>query len=212
MGGPLLTLEKDLETFNIRQKLGIIQAELKAPKNKFNAFGKYKYRDLDGIYDSIKPLLAKYGCALLIDDKVSIIGETLFRISTATILCTESSEELTAEMYTQEITNGAGMSPAQMSGATASYSNKYVLNKLFCLDDSDSQDPDQANKGKGVTLLPDSDKPEDYRPKFGKHKGTPLKEVPREELISFCKWLGTQDSLGDMQKELITKARLFLTN
>ena len=34
-----------------------IQSELKAPKNQFNSFGKYKYRSTEDILEALKPLL-----------------------------------------------------------------------------------------------------------------------------------------------------------
>ena len=45
---------------NITEKLLAIQSELKAPKNQYNSFGKYKYRSADDILEAIKPLTIKY--------------------------------------------------------------------------------------------------------------------------------------------------------
>ncbi len=36
-----------------------IQNELKAPKNQYNSFGKYKYRSAEDKLETIKPLLKK---------------------------------------------------------------------------------------------------------------------------------------------------------
>lgn len=36
-----------------------IQTTLKAPKNLFNSFGNYKYRNAEGILEAVKPLLAE---------------------------------------------------------------------------------------------------------------------------------------------------------
>ena len=47
-----------------------IQSELKAPKNQFNSFGKYKYRSTEDILEAVKPLLLKYGCTMIISDSV----------------------------------------------------------------------------------------------------------------------------------------------
>ena len=38
-----------------------IQQELKAPKNQFNAFAKYKYRSAEDIIEAAKPICHKYG-------------------------------------------------------------------------------------------------------------------------------------------------------
>lgn len=215
---PLLTLEKLMEPLSIQQKLGLIQTELKAKKNKYNKFGKYHYRNLEGIYESVKPLLAKYSCFLVIDNDLELFGQYVFRKSTATLGCTDSESEMKVYTYTQEAFNKPGMSPEQCSGSTASYGDKYVLNKLFCLDDSDADeghnDPDSDRDG---TLYPKSNNPQDYKPKFGKFQGTPLKEIDKKDLADFCKWLNDQakkdnKQLGDMQKELLDNARKFLSS
>ena len=49
-------------------KLVNIQAELKAPKNQVNSFGKYKYRSAEDIIEAVKPILFKHQTALLISD------------------------------------------------------------------------------------------------------------------------------------------------
>ncbi len=62
-----------------------IQAELKAPKNQFNAFGKYKYRSCEDILEAVKPLLAKYECTLTLHDEVKEVGGLVFIEATARI-------------------------------------------------------------------------------------------------------------------------------
>lgn len=52
------------------EKLIKIQSELKAPKNQYNAFGKYKYRSQEDILEAVKPLLKENGCSLIISDEV----------------------------------------------------------------------------------------------------------------------------------------------
>ncbi len=37
------------------EKLMKIQSELKAPKNQYNSFGKYKYRSCEDILEALKP-------------------------------------------------------------------------------------------------------------------------------------------------------------
>ena len=50
------------------KELLAIQAELKAPKNQFNNFGKYKYRSQEDILEAVKPLLKKHNCLLTLSD------------------------------------------------------------------------------------------------------------------------------------------------
>ena len=53
--------------------LNKIQKELKAPKNQYNAFGKYKYRSCEDILEAVKPLLED--ATLTINDEIVVIGE-----------------------------------------------------------------------------------------------------------------------------------------
>ena len=40
----------------LKEKLSAIQQEMKAPKNLYNSFGKYSYRNAEGILEAFKPL------------------------------------------------------------------------------------------------------------------------------------------------------------
>lgn len=148
----------------IYKKLTNIQCELKAKKGQFNAFGKYKYRSLEDIYESLKPLLQEHNCCLVINNDLEIVNNILFRKSTAKLIDNESGEHLDVHTYTQEAISKKGMSPEQCSGSTASYSDKYCLNKMFCIDDN--KDPDTMDNSER------------------KHKNeTPPKETPPKKPI-----------------------------
>ena len=54
----------------IQKKLLKIQSELKAPKNQFNKFGNYKYRNQEDILEALKPLLKKNDTTLVLTDEV----------------------------------------------------------------------------------------------------------------------------------------------
>lgn len=54
------------------KELNRIQQELKAPKNQFNSFGKYKYRSAEDILEAVKPLLKD--CILTISDEVKEVA------------------------------------------------------------------------------------------------------------------------------------------
>ena len=56
------------------KELILIQSELKAPKNQYNAFGKYKYRNCEDILEAVKPLLTANGCTLTISDEIKEVG------------------------------------------------------------------------------------------------------------------------------------------
>lgn len=118
-----------------------IQNELKAPKNQFNSFGKYKYRSQEDILEALKPLLKKYGCFLTISDEVKISGSITFVEAKATISNGEESLTVTAQAGIDP--NRKGMDIAQCFGSSSSYARKYALNGLFLIDDT--KDADATN-------------------------------------------------------------------
>jgi hypothetical protein len=131
------------------KELIAIQSELKAPKNQFNAFGKYKYRSVEDILEAVKPLLLKYGCTLIIEDEVKEVGGIIFIESTASIQKDMEGRAVTAQAGID--INRKGMDVAQSFGSSSSYARKYALNGLFLIDDT--KDPDSTNDhGKGPTV------------------------------------------------------------
>jgi hypothetical protein len=119
-----------------------IQSELKAPKNQFNAFGKYKYRNCEDILEALKPLLLKYECTLTIHDEVKEVGGLVFIESTASIQKDNEGRSVTAQAGIDP--NRKGMDVGQSFGASSSYSRKYALAGLLLIDDS-GLDPDASN-------------------------------------------------------------------
>lgn len=161
---------------NIYEKLMNIQAELKAPKNQFNSFGKYNYRSTEDILEGLKPLLLKYKVALLIGDEIEAIGEhspllykeevydskskatkeetrvtgsqRYYVKATAILFDIEKDGKVTTTAYAREDETKKGMDLAQVTGSTSSYARKYALNGLFAIDDTkDSDSTNTATKG-----------------------------------------------------------------
>ena len=118
-----------------------IQSELKAPKNQFNAFGKYKYRSVEDILEAVKPLLLKYECTLTIEDEIKEVGGIVFVEATAAIQKDMEGRAVTAQAGID--INRKGMDIAQSFGSSSSYARKYALNGLFLIDDT--KDPDSTN-------------------------------------------------------------------
>ena len=119
-----------------------IQSELKAPKNQYNSFGKYKYRSTEDILEAVKPLLLKYGCVMIISDSIHEKAGIIFCESLIKFVDKEGKEFFSAAsagIYP----NRKGMDIAQSFGSSSSYSRKYALSALFLLDDS--KDPDATN-------------------------------------------------------------------
>ena len=115
-----------------------IQNELKAPKSQYNDFGHYKYRNAEDIEQALKPLLAKYGATLTIDEDVRMVGERIYFVETARYKDTE--QEVKVQGWAREAQSKKGMDDSQISGATSSYAVKYALAKLFLIDDTQDTD------------------------------------------------------------------------
>lgn len=128
-------------------KLVKIQAELKAPKNQMNAFGKYKYRSAEDIIEAVKPILFKNNCALLISDEIVQVADRVYVKATA-MLIDETNEEIPVQVHgwAREEDVKKGMDAAQITGSASSYARKYALNGLFAIDDT--KDADSTNEHK----------------------------------------------------------------
>lgn len=124
-------------------KLIKIQAELKAPKNQYNSFGKYSYRSCEDILEAVKPLASKYGCALIIGDEIVNIGDRFYVKATATLIDSESGDYVNNTAYAREDLDKKGMDGSQLTGATSSYARKYCLNGLFAIDDTKDADTNE---------------------------------------------------------------------
>ncbi len=130
-----------------------IQSELKAPKNQFNSFGKYHYRNAEDILEALKPIMLKHGCTLTISDEIKMAGDIMYVESKATLCHEGDCVSVTAQAGID--LNAKGMSAAQCFGASASYARKYALGGLFLLDDS--KDADATNThGKDSQPLQDA--------------------------------------------------------
>ena len=167
---------------DIKSKLNAIQIELKAPKNLYNSFGKYKYRNAEGICEAVKPLLDKYKTVLTISDDIVEVGGRIYVKATATIIDTESDTKSKMESdgfistkinkfevtaYAREADDKKGMDAAQVTGATSSYARKYALNGLFLLDDTKDVDSEEYQSqaksgGKKATPKQGLDPNQDY--------------------------------------------------
>ena len=133
-----------------------IQSELKAPKNQFNAFGKYKYRSCEDILEALKPLLAKYECTLTIEDEVKEVAGIPFIEARASIVKGDDIVSVTAQAGIDP--NRKGMDIAQSFGSSSSYARKYALNGLFLIDDTKDADATNEQGGSKQELTPNHPK------------------------------------------------------
>lgn len=120
-----------------------IQKKLKAPKNQYNSFGKYKYRSCEDILEGVKPLLAELNVALVITDEICLIGDRYYVKATAQLLDEENKVIFGTSAYAREEETKKGMDGSQVTGAASSYARKYALNGLFAIDDT--KDADATN-------------------------------------------------------------------
>ena len=161
-----------------------IQSELKAPKNQFNSFGKYKYRSTEDILEAVKPLLLKYECTMIISDSVQEKAGIIF-CETYIQFFDKDGKEFNASASAGIEPNRKGMDIAQSFGASSSYARKYALNGLFLIDDT--KDADATNShGKGAQVQVTNAKPVADKPSSS---GT---DVMFQKAVDRMKEVGTQ--------------------
>lgn len=169
----------DKTPMNLTTKLMHIQTELKAPKNLYNSFGKYKYRNAESILEALKPLEAKYKVAVVIEDQIETVSGRFYIKTFVRLMDCESDDHIITCAYAREAETKKGMDEAQVTGATSSYSRKYALNALFLLDDTKDVDT------------------EEYQSQKKESKPAPQTTAPasadrniRQELVNYCNELG----------------------
>ncbi len=127
----------------IYEKLNAVQSRMKAPKNLYNSFGKYKYRNAEGILEAFKPYGKELGLVLMLRDSIEEIGNRVYVKATATLYDIEDKTFVEVYAYAREADDKKGMDASQVTGATSSYARKYCLNGLFLLDDTKDADTDE---------------------------------------------------------------------
>lgn len=127
----------------IKEKLLMIQGELKAPKGQYNNFGGYKYRSCEDILEAVKPLLIKYNATLTISDDIILIGDRYYVKATAILWDIEKDEPIINTAYAREAEIKTKMDDSQITGTASSYARKYALNGLFLIDDTKDADTDE---------------------------------------------------------------------
>lgn len=164
------------EPMNITEKLSAIQTELKAPKNLYNSFGKYKYRNAEGIMEAVKPLLKQYGCYLIVKDDIVFIGDRYYIKATATIGDVDESGIISTSALAREEDTKKGMDGSQITGTASSYARKYALNGLFILDDTKDADTDELHEEQEAKAKKDSSPKKEPTPKEMAQAAYPSRE------------------------------------
>lgn len=125
---------------NIYEKLTEVQNELKAPKSRYNSFGKYNYRSCEDILEAVKPLLKSKKLAMTVKDEVYSVGDRFYIMAVVTVFDCESEEKITTTAYAREDSEKKGMDGSQITGSSSSYARKYALNGMFAIDDTKDAD------------------------------------------------------------------------
>ena len=155
----------------LQTRLIAVQAELKAPKDKYNSFGKYSYRSAEGIMEALKPLLKEHELCLTVNDDLVYMGDRYYIKATATI--SYGKESLTNSAFAREEETKKGMDGSQITGTASSYARKYALNGLFLIDDTKDADTDEYQE---VTKE--------------QNKARTVAKPHRDELVAYCKEVG----------------------
>lgn len=120
-----------------------VQAELKAPKNQHNSFGKYDYRSAEDIIEAVKPLLKENGLFLNMSDDIVLIGDRYYVKATVKVVDVVTGESVQTSALAREAAQKKGMDESQVTGTASSYARKYALNGLFAIDDNRDADTNE---------------------------------------------------------------------
>jgi len=132
---------------NIYEKLEILQQDYKAPKNNYNSHGGFKYRSLESMLETLKPMLKKHKVVLVFKDTLENCADTPHIVVTAVLVNLEdTTESVSSTASAQEAAVQKGMQAAQISGSTSSYARKYALSALLLVDESEELDSKQGDQ------------------------------------------------------------------
>lgn len=123
-----------------------IQSELKAPKNQYNSYGKYRYRSTEDILSAVKPLLVKYEDDMSISDEPVLVGDWHYIKATVTFKGKDGKSTVSTG-FAREAPMRKGMDEAQITGTASSYARKHALNGLFLIDDTKDADSSEYQSG-----------------------------------------------------------------
>jgi len=175
----------------LKEKLLNIQNQLKAPKQQYNNFGKYNYRNCEDILEAVKPICKAQKAVLIISDEIILIGERYYVKATATLLDIETDKTISTTAFAREEENKKGMDGSQVTGASSSYARKYALNGLFDIDDTKDSDTTNKPEDKPETKNKPEDKQEVKKVEMTIEEaenlvtplGTKFKDLSKEQLI-----------------------------
>lgn len=204
----------------LKEKLLLIQTELKAPKNQRNAFGNYNYRSAEDILEAVKPLCLAHKVVLTISDDIVILGQhnpivveeqayssklkkevTVKKVygsqrfyvkAIVTLRDVETDQMIYTSAFAREEEEKAGMDTSQITGSASSYARKYALNGLFDIDDT--KDADATNTHGKEEKEPKEEPKEEPKPLVTQETLRQLAEVLEiEEIVKVKEYYKVQD-------------------
>jgi len=131
----------------LKEKLAVIQCELKVHKGQKNNFGNYNYRSAEDILEAIKPMQERYKVVFVVSEEMVDVGGKLAIKSQATIEDLESEDAIFSHAFAIIDFDSKGMQNPQRTGSASSYAKKYALGNLLLIDDTkDSDATNEHNK------------------------------------------------------------------
>ena len=192
----MATAKKTQET--LEEKLNLIQTTLNAPKNLYNSFGKYSYRNLEGILAGVKPLLKDTGCTFVLSDDMVEVGGRIYVRSCASI--SYGGETIESYGWAREEESKKGMDASQLTGSTSSYARKYAANGLFAIDDTIDADGYNTHGKDEVSKPNNSTAPTHKKPTISDL--SKVKDALKKDREATLKMLEKYDITEQQKKEL----------
>ena len=90
---------------SVQAKLLKIQNELKAPKNQYNSFGRYKYRNCEDILEALKPILKEQKATIIISDEIVEFNGKSYIKANAVLTDVEDEKSVNVTAYAREEDN-----------------------------------------------------------------------------------------------------------
>lgn len=120
-------------------KINELINEFKAPKNQYNSFGKYNFRNNEDIQTALKPLLLKHDMRLKSSSEpIELAGEIV--ISVHLRIYEGDTVVASGDGHSVVDLNKKGMDKGQATGAAFSYASKYAFGQMLLIDDTKDAD------------------------------------------------------------------------
>lgn len=170
---------EELKELSFLERMVMLQNDLKAPKNAFNKFGGYKYRQAEDILEALKPLCLKYSIFIFLTDKVlsaenfEYDGPIQIGRDKSIKVSNKGNEHIVSTVKAIDMLrpeedmsfriieasgvahvdyHSAGMSHPQRTGSACTYAVKRALGNLLLLDDTRDDDATSTHgKPKGLS-------------------------------------------------------------